>query len=390
MSQLLDSHIHLGRSLRAEPVKIGAGSNLTVDRIPQALRRYGAGHGCVVDLGTTRGLRDLEQQLATGDLSEGEDGAFLAPDGTRIIGGLEAEFRLPPLGPFHLLAYAPGLDALRELCRVYAEGARNPALSTQRMHTSPEEFRRAVDGLGGVLVVAHAFTPHRGLLGVGLLPDAVFRDTRDLGLELGLSADVAIAQGVGAIGGMGLVGGSDAHGPDTIGREVNEINSGKSGFPLLRELVRRGADRIYGMNPAFGKYHRTYCPRCASLVPGDPPQMACPTDPRHRVVVGVLDRATALGPPTGTRAYPDYRYQLPLGLLPGFGPSARDLLVARFGSLHGAMHEAPLDEVAALLGAAKARTLRAMRDGALPASPGGGGHWGRALPAGAFRMLGAE
>lgn len=375
---ICDSHIHLGRSLRGEPIKIGAGSHLTLDRIAQALEDYGAGHGCVVDLATGRGLQDLQELLRRRVLREEADGSFRGAGGVGIVGALEAEFRLPPAGPFHLLAYVPGLDALRALHLLYRDCARNPDLSTQRLALSPEDFRQAVAGMGGVTVVAHAFTPHRGLIGVGLTPADAFRDTGDMGLELGLSADVDIARRVGAIGGLGLIGGSDAHGPQTIGREVNEIAAGRTGFALVAELVRQGADRIDGMNPAFGKYHRSYCPRCAEVLAGDPPQLSCPRDPRHRIVVGVLDRAHALPAPAGGRRYPQYRYQLPLPLLPGFGAAAREQLLRRFGTLHAALHDAPIAQIAQVVGEARAHAVAGMRAGALPAAPGGGGRWGRA------------
>lgn len=374
---LVDSHIHLGRSLRGEPVKIGAGARLNLRTIPHDLRRYGAEVGCVVDLATGRGLQDLDALLLEGLLQEDEDGSFRGPEGTRIVGALEAEFRVGERGPFHLLAYAGGLSMLRELGRLYREGVRNPDLSTQRVHLSPADFYDAVTSIGGVLAIAHAFTPHRGLIGVGLSPEDVFPNMDGMGLEIGLSADVEITRSVGAIGELGLIGGSDAHGPDTIGREVNEVSSAHSGYRLVQDMVSGGADRICGMHPAFGKYHRSYCTTCGTVIEGEAPQFRCPRDQRHRVVVGVLDRARSLPAPVSQRRYPDYSYQLPLSILPGFGPAARRLLVERFGSVHAALHLAGIDELAAALGEGRAGVIRDMRRGTLPTAPGGGGRWGR-------------
>lgn len=373
----MDSHIHLGRSLRGEPVKIGAGAHLNLRTIPHDLRRYGAEVGCVVDLATKRGLSDLEELLLEGGLQEDEDGSFRAPDGTRIVGALEAEFRIGGRGPFHLLAYAGGLSMLRELGRVYREGVRNGDLSTQRMHLSPADFYDAVTGLGGALAIAHAFTPHRGLIGVGLTPEDVFPKTEGMGLEIGLSADVEITRSVGAIGELGLLGGSDAHGPDTIGREVNEVSSERTGYRLVQRMISDGADRIYGMHPAFGKYHRSFCPTCGTVIEGEPPQLRCPISDRHRVVVGVLDRARSLPGPKSRRRYPGYSYQLPLAILPGFGPRTRQRLVERFGSLHAAMHEAGVEEIGVAVGLQRATVIADMRRGTLPSDPGGGGRWGR-------------
>ena len=374
---LADTHIHLGASRRGEPVKVSASRNLTLTAIPGLLRRYGADVGAVVDLATTRGLGDLEAALAAGELREMADGTFAAANGTEVLGALETEFRLSGSGPFHLLAYVAGLGGLRELARLYREAVKNASLSTQRVHLEPDAFRQAVEGLGGLVVVAHAFTPHRGLFGVGLDLGDAFRDVRGLGLELGLSADVEIVRHVGAIDSLGLMGGSDAHGPDTIGRELNRLQGEDRGFAVMRRLVAGEAEVIYGMNPAFGKYHRTYCLACDRVVEGDPPQLRCPRDVAHRVVTGVLDRAMAMTPPREPRRYPRYIYQLPLGLLPGFGPAATSKLVAAFGGIHQGLHEAGAEALALAVGAERAAAILAMRRGEPPAAVGGGGRWGK-------------
>ncbi len=375
---LCDTHIHLGASRRGQPIKVSASRNLTLDEVPRSLRRYGADLGAVVDLGTTRGLQDLEAALARGELHEAPDGAFAAADGVRILGALEAEFRLPGTGPFHLLAYAPGLEGVRELERIYKDAAKNPGLSTQRLHVAPKAFRKSVESMGGVVAIAHAFTPYRGLFGVGLTIADALGDLSGLGLELGLSADVAIARQVGAIEDVGLMGGSDAHGPATIGRELNAVPGDERGFSVLRRLAAGAAETIYGMNPAFGKYHRTFCLGCDEVVSGEPPQLECPRDPSHRVVPGVLDRAMAMAPPAAARSYPSYVYQLPLGLLAGFGPAAQRRLQESCGSLHKALHEATADELRAAVGQERARAILAMRRGEPPKAVGGGGRWGRA------------
>ncbi len=380
---LVDTHVHLGATQRGEPIKIGAGRTLTLESVIARLPGRGVDVCAIVDLCTARGLAELERALAGGLLREGPDGALVTEQGTAIIPALEAEARLPGAGPFHLLAYVPGLDGARALQAFYAAAVKNPNLSTQRLHASPDDLRTAAQAAGGFLAIAHAFTPHRGLFGVGLtIPDA-FRNPEGLSLELGLSADVEIARQVGAVGTASLVGGSDAHGPDTIGREMNAVRGEAPGFTLLRALHAGKAETIYGMNPAFGKYHRTFCLVCEAPVDGPPPQLACPRDPRHRVVPGVLDRAKAMQRAVSRRHYPEYRYQLPLGLLPGFGPAARRLIAEHFETEHRALHEASEAALRAALGAVRTDAILAMRRGALPATPGAGGRWGRfAVPHG--------
>jgi len=374
---LCDTHIHLGASRDGRPIKVSASKNLTLAEIPAALRRYGADLGAVVDLATRRGLADLEAALAAGALSETADGTFRDAAGTHVLGALEAEFRLSGAGPFHVLAYVPGLDALRSLARIYREAVKNPDLSTQRLHLEPDAFRHEVEAIGGSIALAHAFTPHRGLFGAGLGLRDAFADPAGLGLELGLSADVEIARQVGEVGELGLMGGSDAHGPETIGRELNLV-PGPAGYAAVLRLVRGEADTIFGMNPAFGKYHRTYCLHCEQVVADRPPQLRCPVEPGHRVVAGVLDRAMAMAPPQGERDFPRYVYQLPLTLLPGFGAVARRRLVAAFGSVHRGLHEASAEQLRGAVGAGPAEAVLAMRRGEPPRAVGGGGRWGKA------------
>lgn len=374
---LVDSHVHLGGSEGGAPIKIGAGRTLTLSRVLQRLPECAVDLCAIVDLGTARGLADLESALASGGLREAADGAFRADGAAAIVPALEADFRLQGAGPFHLLAYVPGLDGVRELARIYREGARNPNLSTQRMHLSPADFRAAVEAADGCVAVAHAFTPYFGLFGVGLTLEDVFEDSVGLGIELGLSADVEMVRSVGAIGQCGLLGGSDAHGPLTVGREMNAVEGEKPGFSLVERLCRAGAGTIYGMHPAFGKYHRTYCLTCAAVAEEAPPQYRCPNDPGHRTVIGVLDRTVAMAPPAAARDYPAYRYQLPLGLLPGFGPAARRMILERFGTEHHALHDASEEELRAALGASRTDAILAMRRGARPRRAGGGGRWGR-------------
>jgi len=46
----------------------------------------------------------------------------------------------------------------------------------------------------------------------------------------------------------------------------------------------------FGLDPKLGKYHRTYCLVCDSVIKEDPPVLKCPVSDKHRVVVGVKDR----------------------------------------------------------------------------------------------------
>src|SRR5690606_11673436 len=126
----------------------------------------------------------------------------------------------PGGGPFHLLGYLPTLEAMRDWTEWLRGRVANVRLSTPRVRARARELQRELAARGGILVPAHVFTPHRGLLGCSadrleerLDPDGV------AAVELGLSADADMAGRLSQLDRYPYLTNSDGHSPGAIGRE---------------------------------------------------------------------------------------------------------------------------------------------------------------------------
>jgi len=312
----------------------------------------------------------------------------------------------PGLGPVHYLCYLPDLSTARSFSRYLAPLVHNPVMSSPRARLTGEELACWVGAAGGFVVPAHVFTPHRGFFGQG------GRDLRQVlsdralaavpAVELGLSADTALADLVGSLSSFTYLTNSDAHSLESIGREHNSfappVEPDRSGRPLdFRELaaaVRAGRLLAnYGLDPRLGKYHRAFCPKCGYSPGGRDVAVGrvCPSCGKAGLVGGVLDRIRALaaarddapevfaGPP---RRRPPYVHLVPLRYVPGVGPATRRKLLSTFGTEMDVLHRAGPDELAAAAGPKTASLILAARSGTLsvPIIPGAGGRYGRVRP----------
>lgn len=143
----------------------------------------------------------------------------------------------------------------------------------------------------------------------------------------------------------------------------------------------RGVRLNYGLDPRLGKYHLSGCDTCGarfSVQPGEP--RVCPKCASHRVVVGVADRLAEIADhptPHSPPHRPEYRYQVPLQFIPGIGPARIKALVREFGSELAALHDAPFERLARVVGDTLAGRIIDARSGALRLDAGGGGAYGR-------------
>ena len=90
------------------------------------------------------------------------------------------------------------------------------------------------------------------------------------GIELGLSADSSMAGRISELDAYSFLTNSDAHSLGKIGREYNRIDMAKPSFTEFRQALGTSNGRRisanYGLNPRLGKYHRTYCGGCDSIL----------------------------------------------------------------------------------------------------------------------------
>jgi uncharacterized protein (TIGR00375 family) len=388
-----DLHIHLGHAA-GRPVKISASRRLTLQAIAEHAATVKGMHVLgIIDACCRGALADLEEALRHGVLTEQPDGAFRyrlpTADGRTVVlvPGCETEIREPGQPAVHWLAYFGGIAEVRQFAAALWASVRNPWLSTQRTGWRTAEFVERVTDLGGIALPAHAFTPHKGLFGAAVsslaavLPDRLA--TRVQVIELGLSADSAMADQITELHSRTFVSNSDAHSLDMIGREHNRLWLAEPSFAELKRAIvgedGRAVTGNFGLDPRLGKYYRTVCLRCGTRADGPPPQLVCPVCGSDKVVKGVQDRLSALadrplgdGPPR-----PPYVPQVPLRMLPGLGPRRLARLTERFGSELAVLHEVPEHQLLDTVEPHLASLIIAARTGNLAVEPGGGGVYGR-------------
>ncbi|MBE0343397.1 TIGR00375 family protein, partial [Paenibacillus sp. 28ISP30-2] len=149
-------------------------------------------------------------------------------------------------------------------------------------------------------------------------------------------------------------------------------------------LERQEGRRVsanYGLNPKLGKYHRSYCQSCGTIM--DEQQMAderCPACGQTKLVRGVLDRIWSIADreqPVIPSHRPPYIYQIPLEFIPGLGKAKLNHLLNAFGTEMNILHEVAQEELAVVVGDALAEQIVLSREGRLSLVSGGGGTYGK-------------
>lgn len=378
-----DLHIHIGRTADGGPVKITASPALTIENITAvAKNQKGLNLVGIVDAACSGVLQDLEALQLSGELNPvvGGGGSI---NGVTLLFGSEVEIAHHETGrEAHFLAYFPSLQTLRH----YTEGIRphltNPSLSTQRLRITGDEWLEIVKENEGVAIAAHAFTPHKGVYGncVARLEEMFSTPNQINGLELGLSANTAMAWGISDTHSYAYLANSDAHSLQNIAREFTVYGLPGVSFTEWKNALRdagAGIVATHGLEPLLGKYYRSFCPSCEFLAQGKEPVFNCPSCAAS-MVYGVWDRTRAITDVTDERPLrPPYRAHVPLHLLPGIGPKTYGRLISEVGTEIDILYNVSLDEIALRAGRAIADQIAAVRTGSLSILPGGGGKYGR-------------
>jgi len=381
----VDLHVHVGFTASGRPVKISAARDLTFARIVhEAACRKGLDAVGIIDAHVPEVQEEIRALLAAGEMVERPDGGLTYGE-TTIFLGAELEVKPRGRGAFHVLCYLPTLAAMADFTAWLRHHVKNVSLSSQRVAVGAHVLQDEVAVRGGVLIPAHVFTPHKGLYGSAAARMAEVLDAaRVPAVELGLSADSAMADSLSELADKTFLSNSDAHSLANIGREYQAVYMAAPTFEeLLRALRREGGRGVaanYGLNPRLGKYHRTACASCGALVdPASSPDV-CPACGHNRFVRGVADRILAIADqPEGTHPphRPRYVYQVPLAFIPGLGPKKRERLLEAFGTEMAVLHHAPPEELAAVVGRELADLIVKARKGRLALHEGGGGRYGR-------------
>lgn len=384
-----DLHIHIGADREGNPVKITASRRLHFARIArEAYHRKGLDMVGIIDCASPRVIADIEELLDSGEMEELPAGGISYRE-LVIIPGAEVESSEESGGQVHYLAYFPTLEQIKEFSAVMDQYITNINLSSQMSGLPGSDLLQIVDGLGGIFVPAHAFTPHKSFYGRAFSTFAEGFSEAEWekipALELGLSADTYLADRLSELEDKNYLSNSDAHSPGKIAREYNILRLENLNFRefgrALKGVEGRGIAGNYGLDPRLGKYHRSFCPDCEESFRGEEPVLTCPQCESGKLVTGVRDRLLAIGDrEDGVRAgRPEYVHQVPLADIPGIGPRTLEKLLAAFGTEMEVIHEADFSRLQEVVGEKIADNIIRARSGTIEIIPGGGGNYGRVV-----------
>ncbi len=385
----MDFHVHIGRSNSGAPVKITASRDLTFANIAQECKhRKGIDIVGIVDCASPEVIDDISQLINNGEMKPLKDGGLIYQNKVVIILGSEVETKEANGGLSHQIAFFPYFEDIKEFSKVLSHLVTNVSLSSQNCKINAQEFFKIINRIGGILIPAHVFTPHKSVYGkcVKRLKEMFSRATlkKIPAIELGLSADTEIADHLKELSEYTFLTNSDAHSLPKIGREYNIIELEKANFKeILLALQRKEGRKIianYGLDPKLGRYHRTFCEICNYTATSNPPVYKCEKCGSDKIVKGVFDRIVEIGDyqqSISPSHRPPYYHQVPLEFVPGVGKKTLNKLFDYFGTEMNVLHKASYQEISQVVAFQIAQNIILARKGLLNLSPGGGGKYGK-------------
>lgn len=381
-SYFADMHIHIGRDIYDQPVKITGSKKLTLTNIlKEASRNKGIHLIGVIDSHAPAVQEEIKQLIHKGDAKELSDGGIRFENVTLLLGSEIEIYDENCQGPIHVLSYFPTLAKIEKYTEWLTTKMKNVTLSSQRYYGTAKDLQYKVKELGGIFIPAHVFTPFKSLYGKGVIRSLTEVFDPDLidGMELGLSSDTQMADQIKELHAYTFLTNSDAHSLAKIAREYQEVIMEKPSFKefyfALHNVNGRRIKQNFGMNPKLGKYYTTVCDTC--LISTHKGTKKCPNCGSTRIINGVFDRIKELKDANGiAEERPPYIHQVPLEYLPTLGPKTYAQLLATFKTEMNIIHHVALRELEAVISKKLAHTIIQMREGNLTIHAGGGGKYG--------------
>lgn len=355
-----DLHVHIGRSSNNKPIKITAAKSLNFANIAEeCVSRKGIQMVGIIDCASPYVISDIEDFLKTGDAYEIEDGGIIYKDKVCIILGSEIETSEitedGKTGSAHNICFFPKLKDIKQFSDHMRNHIKNITLSSQRADISAYDLIKIVEHYNGILIPAHAFTPHKSFYGNCTKSlKRIFKEKyEDIpAIELGLSSDTYLADQISELNTKTFITNSDAHSLPKIAREYNKLLlDGISYKELLMALKNESGRKIlanYGLDPKLGKYHRTYCEKCEKNIDGIPPVTVCNSCDSKNITMGVLDRIEIIKDKNKSESpkfRPKYIYQVPLTFIPGIGNKTLIKLLDHFETEMDILHRATKEDL---------------------------------------------
>lgn len=378
-----DMHIHIGRDYKQKPVKITGANSLTLTNIlKEASRNKGMDMIGVIDCHVPAVQAEIESLIEDKLAYELPDGGIRFEKVTLLLGSEIEVYDDNCKGPIHVLCFFPTLDSMSVFTDWLKDKMSNINLSSQRYYGSAKELQYKVKELSGLFIPAHIFTPFKSLYGKGVqtsLHEVLDASLID-GVELGLSSDTYMANGIQELEEYSFLTNSDAHSLAKIGREYQEIRmedpSFKEFYWAIHQVKGRRITRNFGMNPLLGKYYHTVCKDCLSRAEDNEPCEVCGSVKR---IKGVKERIEELTTNQNPGERPPYIHQIPLEYIPGLGPKTYAKLLAAFETEMNIIHRVGEEAINKIVPAKLAQAIIDNRDGKLMIKPGGGGKYGKVL-----------
>ena len=387
-----DLHVHIGRTKNNKPIKITAARSLNFENIAkECVDRKGVNVVGIIDCASPYVIEDIEEFLKNGEAYEIEDGGIIYKDKVCIILGSEIETSEindeGKTGSAHNLCYFPKLEDIKAFSNEMKNHIKNITLSSQRANISAYELIDIVEKYNGVLIPAHAFTPHKSFYGnCTSRLERIFKEkySKIPAIELGLSSDTFLADKISELETKSFLTNSDAHSLPKIAREYNKMLVEDISYKELFKAIRNEDGRKiicnYGLDPKLGKYHRTFCEVCGKNIEGEAPVTKCKDCDSRNITMGVFDRIEIIKDKKETKSpegRPPYVYQVPLTFIPGLGGKTIDKLINNFETEMNILHKLSEDDIEAVVGEKIAKNIVLAREGKLNIQAGGGGVYGK-------------
>lgn len=250
----------------------------------------------------------------------------------------------------------------------------------------------------GMLVPAHAWTPHFSVFGAESGFDSFEECFEDLtpyihAIETGLSSDPLMNWRLSTLDKITLLSNSDAHSPAKIGREANIFDTDISYKPMMEAIkTRKGFLGTIEFFPEEGKYHYDGHRTCGvSLTPEETLKhnYLCPVCGK-RVTVGVMHRIEKLADrengfkPKGS---PSFHSIIPLSEIISevlkVGVSSKTVdkeyqnLIQKLGNEFKILMDVPLKDIERVSSPLISEAIARMRKGDVHIAPGYDGEYGK-------------
>ena len=387
-----DLHVHIGRSESGKPIKITAAKSLNFANIAkECAEKKGINVVGIIDCASPYVIEDIENFLKTGDAYELKDGGIIYKDKVCIMLGSEVETsekgRNGKSGSAHNICFFPHLSDIKAFSNELSHHLKNITLSTQRTDLSGYDLIDIVEKYNGILIPAHAFTPHKSYYGncTDRLED-IFKEKFDkiFAIELGLSSDTYLADTISELETRTFLTNSDAHSLPKIAREYNKMQVEDISFKeIVKALKNEDGRKVianYGLDPKLGKYHRSFCEDCNDSIEINEAATKCPKCGGNNITFGVFDRIDLIKDKNNTKSpefRPPYIYQIPLSFIPGVGGKTVEKLINHFETEMNILHKATADDIEAVVGTKVANNIINAINGDVHVHSGGGGVYGK-------------